>query len=713
MIFELAALSSVLYVGFKKFEKYREIDKNIGIKGKDIQSLSKQNPQTTKTAMAEKLTQMIDDSDQNQENGLTRQKKSKQNSFKTQNTRALVSSSIGLTFSTFGLFSPLLGFFSIPFLIYSTKNNLKKTYQLMKNGRVSVETLISITVFGCVFLGRFFIASLMSLLITLATKLTAYVTHNSRQQLMDAFAQHPNFVWVMVDGVEMRVNFEDLQEGDVVVVHTGEMIPADGHVVEGMGSIDQHVLTGEARPVDKGAGEEVFASTVVLSGKILMKVEKAGQETTVAKITTILNKTVDFKSTTQLRAEILSQELVVPALMAGGLALPILGFNGALAVINSHFKNKIMIIAPISILNHLNLASKQGILIKDGRSLELMSKVDTIVFDKTGTLTEEQPHVGNIHCFSPYYSKDEVLKYATAAEYKQNHPLAKAIIEEAEKRQLEIPAIDESEYKLGYGLMVMVSGKTIHVGSIRFMEVENLEFPLELKYQQDLAHEQGYTLVLVAINRQIVGAIELLPTIRPEAKEMIRRLKQRNNIKDTYIISGDHEVPTRKLAQEVGIDHYFAETLPENKANLIEQLQEEGRFICYIGDGINDSIALKKAQVSISLSGASTVATDTAQIILMDSGLSHLEFLFDLADKFKNNMDTTFTLMITPAIIGVSGAFLLGLGIGFTVLLNIVGLILGVSNAAVMPLLESPTKQPLLSSAPPEIGEHHEKAQIN
>jgi len=533
--------------------------------------------------------------------------------------------------------------------------------------------------------------------IGLATKLITRVTKDSRQQLISAFEQQPNFVWSIVKGVEVRIPFNELQRDDIVVVCAGEMIPADGTVIEGMASVDQHILTGEARPVEKESGEEVFASTVVLSGKILVKVEKTGQDSTVAKITHILNTTVDFKSTIQLRADTLSRQLVNPVLIAGCVALPILGFNGALAVVNAHPKNKMMGIAPISILNYFKLASRQGILIKDGRSLELLNKIDTIVFDKTGTLTEEQPHIGDIHCYSDY-TENDILVYASAAEYKQKHPLAKAILQEAEKRQLSIPSIKDSEYKLGYGLIVNIAGQTIHVGSERFMEVENILIPSALKEQQKLSQEEGYSLVVVAVDNCIVGAIELLPTVRPEAKAVIHQLKQRPNIKTTYIISGDNEIPTKKLAEELGIDHYFAETLPEDKANLIEQLQQEGRFICYIGDGINDSIAMKKSHVSVSLRGASTIATDTAQIVLMDNGINHLDLLFELAFDFNTNMNRTFALVIIPAIIAVSGAFLFGFGIASTVALNMTSIVLALGNA-MTPLLKQPEKQ-LKSEAP-------------
>ncbi len=469
------------------------------------------------------------------------------------------------------------------------------------------------------------------------------------------------------------------------------MIPADGTVVEGMASVDQHILTGEARPVEKEPGEKIFASTVVLSGKIYVKAEKTGENSTVAKITHILNSTVDFKSTLQLRADKISKQLVNPVLIAGSVALPILGFNGALAVVNAHPKNKMMGIAPISIMNYLNLASKQGILIKDGRSLELLNKVDTIVFDKTGTLTEEQPHIGTIHSDSDY-TEDEILIYAAAAEYKQKHPLAKAILQEVENRQLSIPAIEDSEYKLGYGIIVRVAGKTVHLGSERFMEVENISIPPKLKKQQKLSDEEGYSLVIVAVNKHIAGTIKLLPTVRPEAKAIISHLKQRQNIKATYIISGDNEIPTKKLAKELGIDHYFAETLPEDKAAIIEQLQQEGHFICYIGDGINDSIAMKKSHVSVSLAGASTIAIDTAQIVLMNNGINHLNLLFDLANKFNANMNTTFAIILIPAVISVSGAFLFGFGIAQTVVLNMTSIIFAIGNA-MTPLLKQPVKK--------------------
>lgn len=524
MILGTLALGSILYFGYKELKN--------GFK-KNRSSLPSKTSTETQSAMEDRLTQLFEELPQQSDN---KDKQLLKRTFEEKSKREMVSASIALVFSTAGFYYYPLAPLSLPFVIYASRDVYKKAFQLIKQGKVSVSTLMTITIVGVVIMGRFFIASLIAFLIKLALRVTARMAQTSKKQLFDVFEHHIDFVWIMVDGVEVRIPFNDLHSGDVVVVHAGEIIPADGTVTKGMASVDQHILTGEARPIERGTGEEVFASTVVLSGKIYIKVEKTGEESTVAKITHILNHTVDFKSTTQLRAETFSEHLVKPALVAGCVALPMLGFSSALAVLNAHPKNKIMILAPLSIMNHLNLASKQGILIKDGRSLELLKQVDTIVFDKTGTLTEEQPHVGAIHCCS-HYNENDILVYATAAEYKQSHPLAKAIQQEAENRQLSVPPIDDSEYKIGYGLIVDVAGQTIHVGSDRFMEVAGMTIPPSLRQQQQLCHEEGYTLIVVAVDNNVIGGIELLPTVRPEAKKVISLLKQRSNIKSTYIIS--------------------------------------------------------------------------------------------------------------------------------------------------------------------------------
>lgn len=602
-------------------------------------------------------------------------------------------SAISLGLATVGaLFYPPLSLLSLPGLFFISIDVFKNAYQaLVKEKKAHVDLLVAIIVAVGVMKGYFWVVNFQLFLGMCSRQLTEKIKSNSKEKIIDIFGQQPNRVWVLVDGVEIEVPFESLTKGNLIVAQAGSMIPVDGQITDGTASIDQHMLTGESQPVEKGRGDQVYALTVVLAGKIYIEVEKTGQETTAAQIGKILNKTVNFKTDMQLQIEEASDRAVLPLLVGSGILMPLLGPMGSVALLNSHPKYKITIATYIDILRFFEQASLSGLLIKDGRVFERLNQVDTVVFDKTGTLTQEQPHVGRIHTCNGYREND-VLIYAATAEMKQNHPIAKAILREAEIRGLSIAELEDAEYKIGYGLVVTIADRIIRVGSERFIEMEGIAIPPEIKQSQETCHLQGHTLVLVTVNREVAGAIELHATIRPEARAIIRGLRQRN-IKSMYIISGDHERATRALAESLEIDHYFAETLPEQKADLIDQLQQAGHSVCYIGDGINDAIALRKAAVSISLRGASAVATDTAQVILMEQSLTRLCDLFDLAKDFQTSMTRTSALVLVPHLIGAAGIFFWHWGLLTSITVNQIGLLLGLGNT-----LLSSTRQPLLSS---------------
>jgi len=331
-------------------------------------------------------------------------------------------------------------------------------------------------------------------------------------------------------------------------------------------------------------------------------------------------------------------------------AAPFVGLTGTAALFCSNFLINMRILSPLGMLNFLHRASREGALIKDGRSLQTLAQADTVVFDKTGTLTLEQPRVRNIHTFGGT-DEDRVLSLAATAEYRQTHPIALAILEEAGARGLNAAEIDEANYKIGYGITVKTGGHEVRVGSQRFMETEETDLPDTFADMSEQSHEQGCSLVCVAADDRLIGAIEMEPAIRPEAEEVIRKLRRHRMT--FYIISGDHETPTRKMAEKLGIDHYFAQVLPGDKAELVGKLQEQGRKVCFVGDGINDSIALKKADVSVSMLGASTIATDSAQIVLMDRTLRKLPDLFDISRGFQENMkdirSAKFTLQVSKS----------------------------------------------------------------
>jgi len=599
-------------------------------------------------------------------------------------------SQIGLGLSIASIFYAPLAIASLVCVVLGAPEIIRRTYnQVFNDRKTTVDLLILATVVmglgigaGTILSGNIafvFMISLNLFLANYAHRFMRQVREGAKSSLVDVFKQQPSVVWTRIDGVEMEVSVDTLQVGDIVVVNAGETIPIDGKITDGLASVDQHILTGESQPAEKGPGDEVFALTMVSSGKIDILVEKTGEETTAAQIGQVLNDTVNFKTGMQLWAEDMANTSVVPTLAISTVLLPFMPIvSWALLLIHPKYKG--IVATYINILSYLDVASKEGILLKDGRMLEILNEVDTVVFDKTGTLTETQPHVGQVHSWSDDYTEEELLTYAAAAEYRQTHPLAHAIIEEAEARGLVIPEIEEAAYKVGYGLTVILNGATVRVGSLRFMQTEDLTLPPDSESTKEIAHGQGHSLIFIGIDDDVVGAIELEPTVRPEAEEIIQGLRERG-IQHTYIISGDHEAPTRSLAKKLGIDHYFAETLPEDKADLIDQLQESGKTVCYIGDGINDAIALKKAAVSISLQGASSVAVDTAKVVLMDQSLSKLCTLFDLAAEFEQNMTKTFGLVIVPHLMSLAGLLFLHSGLLSVIILCQLGLGIGVGNA--------------------------------
>ncbi len=535
-----------------------------------------------------------------------------------------------------------------------------KIYQMaykaaVEDRRLRMIHLIAFYVAGMWFWGYFFIAVVGTLLFFLSNKLAMITEDRSRKSLINVFKYEPRSVWVLVDGTEIELPFAELRAGDTIVLDAGQTIPVDGSVLDGVASVDQHMLTGESQLVEKTIGDEVLASTVVLAGRIYVRVDKAGADTTAAQIGEILNRTSTYKLDMLSKSVEMMDRSLYPTLTASLVSLPLIGSRGAITMLGSNFFG-MLAAGPISMLNFLNIAARKGILLKDGRSLERLDKIDTIVFDKTGTLTLEQPHVAHIYTYNGM-ADDEVLALAAAAEYRQTHPIARAIQAAAEEQQLTLPTIEQAQYEVGYGIKVRLSERLIRIGSQRFMTMEGVDLPMASQEHQAFCHGQGHSLVIVSVGDELAGSIELQPTIRPEAKHIVDGLQARGL--SLYIISGDHEAPTQKLATELDIPGYFANTLPEHKADLVKQLQEEGRCVCFIGDGINDAIAMRQADVSISLRGATTAATDTAQIVLMDASLNQLLELLILADEFNRNIELLFRSYIALSLLCAGGILFL------------------------------------------------------
>ena len=564
-------------------------------------------------------------------------------------------------------------------LVYTSVTTFKSAYTvLFHERRLGVDVLDAIVVVGCLATGQIFAGSVLCLCLSFGRMLVAKTQDDSKRLLVQAFGKQSQFVKLWKDGKETETLLEDLKQGDVIVVHTGEAVPVDGIVKEGLAMIDQAALTGESTPAEKAVGERVFAGTLTVAGKIFVEVEKAGTDTASAKIAQILNDAAGYKLSSQNKGERLADKAVIPTLALSSLGLATLGPQGAVAVLNSDFGTGIRMAAPLAMLTSLALCAEKGILVKDGRALELMHDIDTVLFDKTGTLTRERPEVGHIATYNGF-ERNRLLQLVASAEQRFSHPIAKAILVEFEETGMPMLPIDDSKYQVGYGIDAHIDGHNVMVGSLRYLKMENIDVPEEVEEVVATAHAEGHTLVMTAIDGQFSGAIELVASQRPEVVEIIHGLRKRG-IKHIAIISGDHDAPTRKLAESLEMDEYFAGVLPGDKADYVERLQKQGRKVCFVGDGINDSIALKKANVSISLRGASSIATDTAQIVFMEESLHRLCELRDIARDLDRNVRRSWYMILAPNALCIVGAFTMGFGVMASVLTNNVAALGALAN---------------------------------
>ncbi len=330
--------------------------------------------------------------------------------------------------------------------------------------RIGVDALDAVVMAGCLGTMSIFPGAVCCWCLSFGRFLVKQSRDRSQKLLTSAFGKQPRSVWFCRGETEVQVPVEKLQKGDVIVVHTGEAIPVDGHVVAGMALVDQHALTGEATPAEKGAGDRVFASTLLVAGEIKVAVEMSGSETASARIGQILSDTAGYKMSSQHKGERLADKAVLPTLGAGALGMAMMGPLGAVAVLNSDLGTGIRMAVPLAMLSSLTLCASKGILVKDGRALETMNQIDTVLFDKTGTLTRDQPEVGRVITANDW-SSDQILGFAAAAERKFHHPIAMAIRHRAEQLGLTLPPTDDSQYKVGYGITVQIDGHTVRVGS--------------------------------------------------------------------------------------------------------------------------------------------------------------------------------------------------------------------------------------------------------
>lgn len=582
---------------------------------------------------------------------------------------ALSTVSVGLAIVA-GNFLPWLVPFSVILTLYTAGPMFERAIKAaFEEKKIKVDILDALVTVLCLVSRQFGSAAFMVWILDVVDKLMEKTTEQSRKYLDEIFGKQTRFAYLLKDGKETQVPVETLMENDIISVNTGEQIPVDGIVIDGEAMIDQHNITGESAPVERSEGEEVFASTLLVAGKALVKALKTGEYTYASQIIEIINTAAKHKVKAQSTGERLADRMVIPTLCMGAVGLLTAGPDALLAIVNADYGTGIRIAAPIAVLSHLAIAAKQGVLIKEAHVLERLKDTDVVLFDKTGTLTKEVPEVSRIISADGSFEETNILLYAAAAEQKFSHPISRALLEKAEQLAMILPPRNESEYHVGFGIKVGIYDDLVKVGSSRYIARERIDIPESIQKELRNTRAQGNSAILVAVNEKLVGMIEFQSSRRPEAGIVIDKLRKRG-IREIVLISGDHEAPTRYLADKLGVDRYFAGILPQEKAEYVRLLQKEGKKVIMVGDGVNDSVALSCADIGISISGASTIALDVSDVVFMDGDLRKFDYLFDISDAFNRNVKRSFLMILIPNTLCIAMAFFRLAGLSASMVLN-------------------------------------------
>jgi len=466
-------------------------------------------------------------------------------------------------------------------------------------------------------------------LILLGRFLEARARGQTSEAIKKLIGLQPKAALVIRDGQESEVPVEDVRVGDLIVVRPGERVPVDGIVRQGYSSLDESMVTGESIPVDKNAGDEVIGATINQTGSFQFEATKVGKDTTLARIIRLVEEAQGSKAPIQRLADVIASYFVPIVIGIATITFVVWYFTGPAPALTFALLNfvAVLIIAcpcalglatPTAIIVGTGKGAEHGVLIRSAEALERFYQINTVLLDKTGTLTRGEPAVSDIMA-APNYSQKEVLRLAASAERGSEHPLGEAILQAAAERKLKLSPVTDFKALPGRGVEALVEGKKLTLGNLRLMQEGDL--PLNgLGEAAERLREEGKTVMFLSLDSQVTGIIALADTIKPNAKETLTQL-HRMNI-ETVMLTGDNRRTAEAIAREAGIDRVLAEVLPEHKAQEVKKLQEAGRTVAMVGDGINDAPALAQADVGIAIGTGTDVAMETGDITLISGDLA-------------------------------------------------------------------------------------------
>ncbi|MEV2479154.1 heavy metal translocating P-type ATPase [Paenibacillus larvae] len=542
---------------------------------------------------------------------------------------------------------------------------LKNLFKLVFN----IDTLMTIALIGAISIGEWKEATLVAILFGLNELLEGLGMEKARRSMETLLQVAPKETLKIEGDKETVVPIATLEIGDLVLVKPGGKIPSDGTVAEGKSSVNEAAITGESLPVEKTAGEHVFGGSINNEGILKVRIDKAYEDSSLAKILHLVEKAQDTKTPTELFINkfakyytplimiIAALVIVVPPLFLGGEWSKWL-YQG-LAVLIVGCPCALILSSPIAIVSGITRNARNGILIKGGVFLEQLGKIDTLAFDKTGTLTKGEPHVEQ----TVVYEENLFYSVAGAIEKSSSHPLAKAIMKEIGSRGMELPEPEEIKTLSGSGIEAVINGRKFWLGNEK--SIRHLTIPGTVQSSIEKLKAEGLTLVLVADKQAILGIFGIADEIREESKSVIEALHQ-SGIRQTVMLTGDHQKTAEKVARAVGVTSFYGGLLPEDKVNKIKELAQHGR-VAMIGDGINDAPALASAQLGIAMGKGTDSAVETADIVLMQDHLGKLPEAVKVSKKVNRiirfNIGVSLGLKLMALLLTIPGLLTLWIAI--------------------------------------------------
>ncbi|MGM9988530.1 MAG: heavy metal translocating P-type ATPase [Bacillaceae bacterium] len=494
----------------------------------------------------------------------------------------------------------------------------------------------------------YFETSAVLVTLVLVGKYFEHIAKGKTTQAISALVQlQAKEATVIRENTEIKIPLDRVVVGDTILVKPGEKIPVDGVILSGNTTVDESMLTGESLPVEKQPGDQVVGATVNGNGSITFRAEKVGKDTALANIVKIVEEAQGSKAPIQRIADIISS-FFVPVVVGIAIVTFLVWYfvvtpqdlpraiEVAIAVLVIACPCALGLATPTSIMVGTGKGAEKGILFKGGEFLERTQKISAVLLDKTGTVTKGKPEVTDVIAFE---DEGQLLTYAISIESLSEHPLAKAIADFGKEKNIVAKEVVDFSAITGHGVKGFVDGEQVLIGTRKMMVENNLEYP-GLEEQLVALEIQGKTAMIVAVEQKIAGIIAVADTVKESSAEAIKQLKEMNI--EVYMVTGDNKRTADTIAKQVGIDHVYAEVLPENKASIVEELQQAGKVVAMIGDGINDAPALAKADIGMAIGTGSDVAIETADVTLVGGDLAHIPKAIQLSRSTMRNIRQNF-----------------------------------------------------------------------